>query len=396
MDGREAVSLAEKYFDAERLLDHLMALTRVPSPQTDLLESDPQVQAFVRDHVRPRVERLSFGKGAMDGMGNYLFRAGVQDLGGVLYIGYAMTHPPGSMPDAFSAKIVDGRPYGIDGPCVWGRGVCEQKGCLAAMLEALEIVRGAGDGLRGRLAFAVSTAGETGRHDSIARILEGYGSAPDMAVVGIGTANRLCLANKGRIDVHITVRGKASHSSTPWDGRDAIEGMRQVMDRLDKLPLAGKHPHLGRPTLTKTRIRSGPDATHTVQEICELMLDRRLLPGDNLEAAFQQIVEAVRGIAGYEVDVRRGAVMYPAALAQDSRLARAIHAASRAVRGRDADIFYSHAALDAGYLQQVGIEAAMWGPGDLRFAHTDREVISLREVEDAAKMYAHMMIAEVA
>jgi acetylornithine deacetylase/succinyl-diaminopimelate desuccinylase-like protein len=166
------------------------------------------------------------------------------------------------------------------------------------------------------------------------------------------------------------------------------------MARLDALPLPGDHPHLGRPTLTKTGVRSGPNATHTVQDTCELTLDRRLLPGDDPEAAFQQIVEAVKGIEGYQVDVRRGAFMYPAEIAPDSRLARAIHSASREVSGRDAGIFYSHAALDAGYLQRQGIEAAMWGPGDLRYAHTDAEVTAIREVEQAAKMYAALIVSE--
>jgi acetylornithine deacetylase/succinyl-diaminopimelate desuccinylase-like protein len=276
------------------------------------------------------------------------------------------------------------------------------------MLEALEIVAPARDALRGRLLFSVSTAGETGRHDSIARILEGFGApaalgpqpgptkGPELAIVGIGTVNRLCLANKGRIDVHITVRGKSSHSSMPWDGRDAIDGMRQVMDRLDALALGGDHPHLGRPTLTKTHIHSGPDATHTVQDRCDLTLDRRLLPGEDPEPAVRQIQEAVRGIPGVEVEVRAGVISYPAEISPEARLAGAAHAASRAVRGRDAEVFYSHAALDAGYLQRHGVEAAMWGPGDLRFAHTDAEVISIRELEDAAKMYAYLILTEVA
>lgn len=396
MDAGDALDHIRRTFNGQRLREHLAALARVPSVQTGLFESDPQVQAFIRNHVRPRVERLGFGGGHLDGMGNYLFRAGAGTEGGLLLAGYAMTHPAGSMADPFSGAVVDGAPYGIDGPCLWGRGVCEQKGCLAAMLEALEIVRPLAGSLKGRLAFSVSTAGETGRHDSIARILEGYGSPFHMAVVGIGTANRLCLANKGRMDVTVTVRGKASHSSMPWEGRDAIDGMRRVMDRLEAIPLAREHPHLGRATLTKTRIASGPEATHTVQDRCELALDRRLLPGDDPETALREIAEALGGIEGYAVEVSPGAVMYPAALPEDSRLARAVHAASRAVRGREAGVFYSHAALDAGYLARAGVEAAMWGPGDLRFAHTDTEVVSLREAEEAAQMYAFLILTELA
>jgi len=89
VNSREARSLVEQHFDAERALDHLTALTRVPSPQTELFEADPQVQAFIRDRVRPSVERMGFGEGMIDGMGNYTLKAGMQDVGGVLLIGYA-------------------------------------------------------------------------------------------------------------------------------------------------------------------------------------------------------------------------------------------------------------------------------------------------------------------
>ena len=61
-------------------------------------------------------------------------------------------------------------------------------------------------------------------------------------------------------------------------------------------------------------------------------------------------------------------------------------AASEPVRRQN--IFYSPAALDAGFLNHRGIETVMFGPGDLRFAHTDQDLVSLQEVRDAAKIYA--------
>ena len=55
---------------------------------------------------------------------------------------------------------------------------------------------------------------------------------------------------------------------------------------------------------------------------------------------------------------------------------------------KESELFYSPAALDAGFLNRNGIETIMFGPGDLRFAHTDQEAVPLKDVRDAAKIYA--------
>src|SRR5262249_59337625 len=122
-----------------------------------------------------------------------------------------------------------GRAGDARGPYGRGRGVSEQKGPLAAALAA---VKAAADRLplRGRLIFTVSTAGETGRHDAALSICDALGFAPRLAVIVIGTTSRVAIANKGRIDAIITIRGKASHSSTPLVGVNAIDGARRVLD----------------------------------------------------------------------------------------------------------------------------------------------------------------------
>jgi acetylornithine deacetylase/succinyl-diaminopimelate desuccinylase len=66
----------------------------------------------------------------------------------------------------------------------------------------------------------------------------------------------------------------------------------------------------------------------------------------------------------------------------------AITNASRELTKTEAQLVYSPAALDAGFLNRNGIDTIMSGPGDLRFAHTDQEIVSLQEVRDAAKIYA--------
>jgi acetylornithine deacetylase/succinyl-diaminopimelate desuccinylase-like protein len=140
--------------------------------------------------------------------------------------------------------------------------------------------------------------------------------------------------------------------------------------------------------LTVTQVRSGPDTSHTIPDVCRAVLDRRLLPGEDPDAAFRAIQDALKEVAGWSIEVTRGAFMYPSEVAKDCALAAATAGAYRELSRKKAELFYSPAALDAGFLNRNGIETIMFGPGDLRFAHTDQEAVSLQEVRDAAKIYA--------
>ena len=391
LSPEEAVALVDKFARDDEVDRLLVEILRSPSPQTDRLEADPGVRDFVASIVAPRIESLTGQPPKLDSMGNLLW---VPDAptgsraGGLLFMAYAMTFPPASMSDPYSGAVVSGAPFQISGPCAWGRGACEQKGALAAMIAAAGILTRSGCPLREPFFLVVSLAGETGRHDAAQFILEHSQLQARYGIVGLGTNNRVCLGNKGRVDVEIMVRGKSTHSSTPWEGINAIEGARRVMDRLDGLQLEATHPTLGRPTLTTTRIESHPAISHTVQDSCRLVLDRRLLPGEDPESAFEDIRDSLLGLEPWKIELKRGAFMYPSEVAQGCPVANSLKTVCEQLLKRKAEAFYSHAALDAGFLNRHGIETVMFGPGDLRFAHTDREMVSLEEVRAAARIYA--------
>jgi len=292
------------------------------------------------------------------------------------------------MSQPFSGLLVDGKAFGKESKCVLGRGACEQKGALAGMMYAVAIVARAQLALRNPLTLAVSMAGEAGRHDAAEFILQNDGITARSAIIGLGTSNRVCLGNKGRIDVEIIVRGKSAHSSMPENGVNAVNGFCRVMECLGRLSLGAGHPGLGRATLAVTQIRSGPEVIHTIPDVCRAVLDRRLLPGEDPDAVLLDIQDALREVTGWSVEVTRGAFMYPSEVAKECALAVAIAKASRELTKRETELFYSPAALDAGFFNRNGVETIMFGPGDLRFAHTDEEAVSLQEVRDAAKIYA--------
>jgi acetylornithine deacetylase len=242
--------------------------------------------------------------------------------------------------------------------------------------------------LHAPLTLAVSLAGETGRHDAAEFILESDAINAGAAIVGLGTGNRVCLGNKGRVDIEIIVHGKSAHSSMPEQGINAVDGFRRIMDRLDRLGLKTGHHGLGAATLTVTKVTSAPEISHTIPDVCRAVLDRRLLPGEDPEGAFEEIQELVKDVPGWSIELTRGAFMYPSEVAQDVPIAQAAGRVIRELTKREASFFYSPAALDAGFLNRHRIETIMLGPGDLRLAHTDQDAVALQEVRDAARIYA--------
>lgn len=379
-----------RYGEVKRLL---IKLVQTASPQTELLECEPQVLSLIREQIKPELESSGI-EPVIDDQGNLLAHIkGNGDGKSLLLVSYAMCAAPSTMQNPYSGAVVDGAPYGASGECVWGRGACEQKGSLAAMLSAVKLIGESRIELPGDLYFVTSTAGETGRHDSLAHVLE-YGKVrADWGIVD--GPPEIQLGNKGRVDILVAVKGKQAHSSRPWEGINAIEGTVQLLERLRPLmpyPSERSHPELGKLSLTPMSIESFPKATHTIQSECRILFDRRLLPGDDPDEAIRQLKEAIGGMDPFKVEVHRRDFMYPSEVSKDAAVVRALAGAIRVMLGREAKYSYSTAANDTGLLNVKGIQAVNYGSRDIRFQHTDHDLVSIQSVFEAAKVFAFLAL----
>lgn len=375
--------MTEYLLSEQAMVPLLQRLVRYPSVQTELQEEDPGVKAFITDCVAPEIAALGLGSGRYDGMGNLIVELGPADADrSILFATYAMTHQAGRMTDPFAATIIDTDA----GPAVRGRGVAEQKTAMTAALTAIADAHR--EGLAGRIILTVLSAGETGRHTAIESVCGALDDVPDVAIICLGTDSRIGAANKGRIDVDISVSGKSAHSSTPSAGIDAIEGARQCLNALHGLDLGvADSPVFGAATLTPTAIRSGPTATHTVQDMAELTFDRRLLPGEDPDAAFAFIRDALPKDGPWEVDCRRGPFMYPNEVADDGPLMTLLRGAYADAGLGEAEKVICNFALDAGYFGHRGIEAVMLGPGEIDQFHSEEEHVQVSDMLSMAWVY---------
>lgn len=379
----------------------LQELLRVPSPQTDLLEAEPLLREFMNVALVPRMQELGMASVRRDAMGNLIAEAGADRTGrSLMLVTHAMNQPPSTMPDPYGGKIIDASQYGLPGEAVLGKGASEQKGTMAAMLHAIEAVRNAGIAIDGRLVFVCCVSGETGKHDAIRHVVEQEGVRADLAFV-YGNSLKLQLGNRGRVDVKVIVRGTACHSSRPNDGANAVTGAAEVLRRLTaEIPNDRIHPQLGTAWLTCNRIESFPKSTHTLQDRCEIGLDRRLLPGEDPDAAVAEIARVAGTVDGWpdpisgkplHIEVEKGPVMYASLVTDDSPVVRLLRTACEAMLGEAPETFYGQSAHDQGYLNAVGIPTANFGSGEQAFAHTDLDMASVDKTFDAAKVYAWMI-----
>jgi acetylornithine deacetylase/succinyl-diaminopimelate desuccinylase-like protein len=392
----------EPYLSQEGCESEFVKLVRVPSPQTELLEREPALRRFIEGAVEPRLRAMGVNNIRYDAMGNLIAQIGPNDGPSLMLISHAMNQPPNSMPNPYDGEILDGAPFGLPGKVVRGRGASEQKGTMAAMLHAMEAFTRAALPLKGQLSFICCVSGETGCIDAIRNVVEVEGVRADIAIV-YGNSLKLQLGNRGRIDMRISVHGETSHSSRPKEGCNAVTGALEVIRRLlADITLDRVHPQLGQAALTINSLRSYPESTHTVQDRCEISVDRRLLPGEDPDDAAAEIENVAMLVDGMpdpvsgkplRVVVTRGAFMHPSLVTSESPAVLQLLSACRAMLGYEPEAMYAQSAFDQGYLNHVGISTVNFGPGEQSFAHTDNDVASVERTFDTARVLA-FLIAE--
>lgn len=282
--------------------------------------------------------------------------------------------------------IVD--PFGgvVDGDRLIGRGACDMKGGVAALLAAT--ARLASEGARPNLIVALTADEE---HASLGMAsLVADGVKADLAVVCEPTELSVMPAHKGFVWLRARFRGRAAHGSRPDIGVDAIRHAALFIAALDEyaeaLQTRPAHPLLGHGSFHAGTITGGT-AESVYPDSCELVLERRTLPGElpaDVVADFERVLDTLRQ---REPRVDGSIVMTlerpGTEVASESALVRGLLEASEAV-GLAPVIEGMTAWVDAAFLNEAGIPAVCYGPGSIEQAHTEDEWIDVGQIRSCA------------
>ena len=289
--------------------------------------------------------------------------------------------------DPFSPFLKDG--------CVWGRGACDAKGSLVAMLHALQALATTPGGLRGRLILTAVMGEEAGGIGSKHLVEQGFSAGA--AIVGEPTDLEVRCAHKGTLMRRLTFHGRAAHSGRPGLGRNAISHAARFVleyDRLCSRLVAQPHPLVGAPSAAVT-VCSGGARPNTIPERVQLVIDRRLVPGETHGKAFGELSDILERLRAEIPDLR---VDEPEVLTatvpsetpvDDPFVQMALWARDQVLGGPSRPGGFS-AGCDMSKLRSVGIPTVILGPGSLCQAHAADEYVRADEVIQAVSIYRQL------
>lgn len=292
----------------------------------------------------------------------------------------------------FSGELRDGR--------VWGRGACDTKGPMAAMLEALRrLVESKRRPSETDLWF-LGLMGEESGNDGIEFLMKSdffarRGVRPDFGIAGEPTDLKVVHRHKGSLWFRVRARGRSAHASRPELGDNAILKIRRALDYVER-ELPTFYADLRDPTLTPsgfsvTTIRGG-QKVNIIPDLCEFEVDHRSLP----QESHAEILARVRAaLPDFEIDVvsNRLGLDTPSENPWIERLVDALGGKGKPAAARRAHLASASWFADCSTMAKYGVPAIAFGPGSIQQAHTKDEFIEAAEVERGVEVFSRWFAA---
>lgn len=371
-------------------IHHLQQLVALPSVSCGLPEWDMSNQKVI-DYLANVFGDLGFSTRVVplgeSGKSNLIASLGTGD-GGLVLAGHSDTVPYDAdrwQSDPFTLTERDGKLYGL--------GATDMKGFFPVIIEAVKPYL---DKPFKHPLIVLATADEESSMSGARALAQNGipGLSPRYAVIGEPTGLVPIRAHKGIMMEAIRVRGKSGHSSNPALGNNALEAMNQVMNTLvqlrGELQLKYRDPGFAvqTPTLNLGCIHGGDGANRICAE-CELHFDLRLLPGMDNDELRQVIAQRLTPIAETSgTDIVLSSLFEgvdPFGESANSELVKVCEE----LTGNTADTVAF--ATEAPFMQQMGMQTLILGPGSINQAHQPDEFIPLDQIEPAVTILRRLI-----
>lgn len=371
--------------DLKRYQDHLQKLVALPSVSCAVPEWDMSNHAVI-DYLASCFADMGFNTQVMPlaqtGKANLIATLGSGD-GGLVLAGHSDTVPYDAgrwQSDPFTLTEKNGKLYGL--------GATDMKGFFPVIIEAVKPY--IGKTFKHPLVVLATADEESSMSGARALAHSGIpGITPRYAVIGEPTGLVPIRMHKGIMMEAVRVRGQSGHSSNPALGKNALEAMNQVMNELIDLrtELQLKYRNAGfavqTPTLNLGCIHGG-DGANRICGDCELHFDLRLLPGmdnDELRAAIQQRLTPIAERSG--TDIVLSSLFEGIDPFGEDAQSELVKMCEQLTGHHSESVAF---ATEAPFMQQLGMQTVVMGPGSINQAHQPDEFIPLDQIEPAVKI----------
>ena len=417
--GQRSATTPEAPIDRERLIADLRDLIRIPSitgtedavaawAAAALRDAGLAVDEIAADPVAIRADAAWPGQEmARTSLPLVIGRAG-QPAGRRLILSGHLDVVPAGDPATWTA---DPWAAEIRGGDLYGRGACDMKGGVAAIIAAVRALRVAGDldRLTGELLVVLVPSEEDGGQGTLAAIRAG--ATGDLAVIAEPSGLDVVIAHAGAITFRLTVPGRAAHASRRREGVSALDKLWMISSALeaDEQRRNARETDpimtaLGLPYPTMIGIVRGGEWASTVLDrvVAEGRYGVRLGQSDadaeaELRACIETACAADDFLRDHPVEVEiTGGRFGSARVSADHPLPVGLAAAAEAVTGRRPALLGAPYGADMRLFVNVGdTPCVIFGPGDVRVAHSADEHVPLGEVVDCAAVLAAWVRSEL-
>ncbi len=384
--------------DKDELVEFLQDIVRTPSLSGQEDRVATRIAAAMRraglrgvyvDRIGNVVGRLGQGKRPLLLFNGHMDTVGVSDPS-------VWTHDP------FGADILDG--------VLFGRGACDMKGALTAMIWGAKLLHDAGvqERLNGELVLVAVVQEEPCEGLATRVLIEEEGVRPDWVILGEPSNLQLSRGHRGRVELEVVTHGCSCHASRPDIGDNAVYSAARLIVNLEILAeQLGYDAFLGPGSLSVTHVESRAGSRNAVPDYARFFIDRRLTLGETEAKALAEVQgiiarEKIRAevrvtefegtsYTGYEARQRN---YFPAwALGAEHALIKTAVQAVKKALGRRPTVGQWGFSTDGVYTMGVaGIPTIGFGPGEEKYAHAADEQIRLQDVFEATSAYAQLAV----
>ncbi|MFD3450033.1 peptidase [Microbacteriaceae bacterium 4G12] len=300
--------------------------------------------------------------------------------------------------DPYSGEVVGGRLY--------GRGATDMKGGNVALMMAIEAIIACEIRLKGDIYFQSVIEEESGGAGTLAAILRGYKA--DGAIIPEPTSLKFFPKQQGSMWFRLTIKGKAAHGGTRYEGVSAIEKSMIVIEYLQRLE-KHRNERIDDPLYKSISIPipinigniQGGSWPSSVPDFLTLEGRYGVAPNETLEEAkrefeswLSEIEKVDSWFTHHPVGIEWfGARWVPGALEEQHILIESLQENFTYVRGEAPIIEASPWGTDGGlFTSIVNIPTIIFGPGETKVAHYPNEYIDLNQMVSAAEIFACMLL----
>lgn len=300
---------------SEPMVDFCQRIIRIPSLSGD----EGQV---AKEYIQ-EMNALGYDEVFQDKWGNVIgLIKGTKDGPTIMFNGHMDIVPPGILE---SWNGVD--PYGglRERAKMWnlglteeesvevihGRGSSDMKGGCAAQIYAggvLAKMKSEGYTIYGNFLLAAVVMEENGEAMGTIKLVEETLPMKDISIDGMVCAEpsslKLAIGHRGRMEIKVTIHGRSCHGSSPCLGINAVEKAAKFILRAQaKMDADAKEdPKLGKAGMALTMLDVQPNELCIVPDLCTLIYDRRLVPGETIDSALEEMKAIALELANEDQD----------------------------------------------------------------------------------------------